>query len=101
MMAAPALPPALLADILGNQRNAQIGGEVIAGSLANYLIDPTNVGNAIAPANLLREMTRKTDYRNLSAVGIIVNGTICSLCMPQEMELLMGQVAGGDDLVIA
>ena len=100
-MANPALPPALLADNFDNERNDQIGRKGIAGSLANYLINPINVGNAIAPANLLREMTRNTDYRNPSAVGIIVNGTIGPLCIPQKMELIVGHVAGGGDLVIA
>ena len=100
-MAAPALPPALLVNTFGNKRNNQVRGEGIASSLANYLIDPTNVGDAVAPEYLLREMTQNTDYKKPSVVGIIVNGTIRPLCMPQKMELLIGQVEGWNDLIIA
>ena len=100
-MAAPSLPSALLADIFGSKRNDQIGRTCITGSLTCYCIDPSNVRIAITPSILFKCMNQNTYYRNASAVGIIVNGIIRMLCMPQKMDIPMGQAPGGDDLVLA
>ena len=98
-MATLALPPALPADIFGSEGSNHIRRECIADSLADYHINPNN-GNAVAPAILFKPMTWNTGYRTPSAMGIIVNGIIRTLCMPQRMDLLMGQAPDGDALVL-
>ena len=61
---------------------------------------PNNIGSAVVLAIIFRHMTWNTNYRNPSAMGIIVNGIIRTLCMPQRMDLLMGQAPDGDALVL-
>mmetsp|Transcript_11199 Transcript_11199/g.24619 ORF Transcript_11199/g.24619 Transcript_11199/m.24619 type:complete len:126 (+) Transcript_11199:114-491(+) len=100
-MAAPALPPALLADIFGNEGRDQIGRDGIEDSLADYLILPNNIPAAVAPAILLDHVIRHVNYTNPTAVGILVNGINRPLCMPQKMDLLRGQAPGADDIILA